>query len=111
MKSKSDINTPISVLKAHVKDFIEKRDWQKYHNPKDIAIAINVEAAELLDIFKWRKSGYEKDRIEEEVADIAIYLLSLANVVSVDLTKAILGKLKRDEVKYPVGEPPRRWVK
>jgi len=108
MKNGNDETTPILVLKTHVRDFIEKRNWQKYHNPKDIAIAISVEAAELLDIFKWRRNGYEKERIEEEVADIMIYLLSLANVLYIDLTQVILEKLRADELKYPV-DKPHRW--
>lgn len=108
MTNRNDENTPILALKTHVRDFIEKRNWQKYHNPKDIAIAISVEAAELLDIFKWRQSGYEKERIEEETADVMIYLLSLANALNIDMTQIVLEKLRADEVKYPL-EKPYRW--
>ena len=108
MKNGNDENTPILVLKTHVRDFTEKRNWQKYRNPKDIAIAISVEAAELPDIFKWRRKGYEKKRIEEELADTMIYLLNLANVLHIDMTHAILEKLRADELKYPV-DKPHRW--
>jgi len=108
MKNRNDENTPILVLKTRVRDFIEKRNWQKYHDPKDIAIAISVEAAELLDIFKWRRKGYEKERIAEEIADVMIYLLSLANALNIDMTQIVLEKLRADEVKYPL-EKPHRW--
>lgn len=95
-------------MRASVRNFIEKRDWQRYHNPKDLAIAINVEVAELLDIFKWRQGGYDKERIAEEVADITIYLLSLANVLSIDMAQTVLKKLREDEAKYPI-DKPHRW--
>ena len=108
MEEKNDENTQISVLKVNVQNFIEKRNWQKYHLPKDLAIAISVEASELLDIFKWRQTVYEKERIEEEMADIMIYLLSLANVLSIDMTRVVLEKLREDEIKYPINKP-HRW--
>jgi len=115
MKNGNDENTPILVLKTHVQDFIEKRNWQKYHNPKDLAIAVCIEAAELCDIYKWRKITVEEaktkdmfEKAEGELADIMIYVLHMCNVLSIDLTKAVTQKLKKNEEKYPIGEP-LRW--
>jgi len=104
-----DDEITISILKNKVKKFIEERDWMKYHNPKNIAESIIIESAELLECFQWRSikesieySNKHIDKVSEEVADIMIYILSLANVLNIDLSNAIIEKLKIDEKKYPV---------
>ena len=86
-----------------------------YHNSKDIAIALSVESSELLDIFKWKNnidlkriSTESRNVIADEVADVLIYLLSLANVVSIDLTQAAMRKIKKNARKYP-REKPAKW--
>lgn len=115
-KSRNDGQTTLKVLKKRVQNFANRRDWEKYHNPKDLAIAINVEAAELLDLFKWKlqtdvinlKQDEIFDRIREESADIMIYLLHLANVLSMDLTKSVLEKMEKNEQKYPAEDPKTR---
>jgi len=104
-----DDEITISILKNRVKKFIAERDWMKYHNPKNIAESIIIESAELLECFQWRNINEsieyaEKhvDRVSEEVADIMIYLLSLVNILNIDLSKAVIEKLKIDEKKYPI---------
>ena len=99
----------LSYLKSRVSEFIEEREWGKYHTPKNIAESIVIEASELLQIFQWidnadsLKHGLEnRDRVEEELADIIIYCLSMANVLDVNLTKAVLNKLEKNRRKYPV---------
>jgi len=106
----SDIETPVGDLRNAVREFIHERDWEQYHNPKDIAEAICIEAAELLQLFQWTKSEESRKvktgpstvkRVREELADVFIYCLSLANTLEVDLTKVVLEKLELNKKKYP----------
>jgi len=108
---KGDLDTNIKELKDIVKNFITARNWEKFHNPKDLAEAICIEAAELLQVFQWatvEEAIYWKSvpskmsRIKEELADVFIYCLSMANVLEIDISEAILQKLSKNEVKYPV---------
>jgi dCTP diphosphatase len=110
-ESKSDKQMTIAELKEEVKRFIEEREWTKYHNPKDLAESICIEAAELLQLFQWlRLEEYTQHiarkprklmRIKEELADVVIYCLSMANRLDVDLTEAVLDKLEQNRRKYP----------
>jgi len=105
-----DSEATIEALKTLVKDFIVKRSWEKYHNPKDLAEAICIEAAELLEVFQWataeEASSWKNipsrmSRIKEELADVFIYCLSMANVLEIDISEAVSEKLNKNEVKYP----------
>ncbi len=105
----NDSTTSLEILKKRAKKFVEERNWEKYHNPKDISIALNVESSELLDLFKWKNSDEETlneslEKIKKESADVMIFLLHLANELSIDLTKAVLEKLKENEKKYPADD-------
>ncbi|ADC66423.1 pyrophosphatase [Ferroglobus placidus DSM 10642] len=89
--------------------FRDERGWKKYHNPKDLAASIVIEASELLEIFQWvsEEESYEEarrniERVKEEVADILIYLIYLADVLQIDLEEAVIEKLKKNEEKYPI---------
>jgi len=106
-------NITLEQLKGLVKQFIDERDWQKYHNPKNLAMSISIEAAELMEFFQWltmeesillkdNKAKFEK--IKEEVADIIIYCLSIGNVLDIDLSKAILDKIEKNKSKYPISK-------
>lgn len=104
-----DAGTSLEALRERVAAFVEARDWVRFHVPKDIAIAISVEAAELLENFQWRDPGRPdawpsevRTAVVDELADVVIYGLSLANALHVDLSDAILAKLAKDEAKYPV---------
>jgi len=99
----------IGELKDKIKGFVEERDWKEYHHPKELAISIAIEAAELLEIFQWdEKTGIQDikndrqimDRIEGEVADVMMYILSLSNQLNFDLSKAVLEKLEKNRAKY-----------
>jgi len=88
--------------------FRDRRDWAQFHDPKDLAEAISIEAAELLELFLWKtpeesRKLSEKDRANaaEEVADVFIYLALLSHELGVDIEKAVLDKLKKNEEKYP----------
>ncbi|TLZ56691.1 MAG: nucleotide pyrophosphohydrolase [Methanobacteriota archaeon] len=103
-----DATTSVGELREHVRQFVHARDWERFHSPKDLAMAISIEASELLEVFLWRESATladlsSEDRlaVEEELADVLIYGFSLANVLKVDLSEAMLAKLKKDEAKYP----------
>jgi dCTP diphosphatase len=105
-----DSNTNISYLILKVREFLEERDWKKYQIPKDLAESICIEAAELLQLFQWTKpkeneqlknKSSEVQRIREELADVVIYCLSMANTLNIDLTSATLDKLEQNKKKYP----------
>jgi NTP pyrophosphatase (non-canonical NTP hydrolase) len=103
-----DGTTTIDSLKTGVRDFISSREWEKYHNPKDLAISLSLESAELMEIFQWKdRKEIEgeipdlKGRIEEELADIAIYVLSFCLALDIDLSRIITDKIRRNKEKYP----------
>jgi dCTP diphosphatase len=107
---KNDQNTVVKALIIEVREFLHERDWEKYHTPKDLAESICIEAAELLQLFQWIKpeesNQFKNDpskinQIREELADVVIYCLSMANTLSLDLTKAVLNKIKQNKEKYP----------
>src|SRR6476620_1652986 len=89
-----------------VLQFRDERDWKKYHNPKDLAISISLEANELLENFQWKNSeeaiADSKQNIKEEMADILIYLIQMADKLEIDLEEEIYQKLEKNALKYPV---------
>ncbi len=94
---------------AKIRKFRDERDWKQFHDPKNLAVSISIEAAELLELFQWktgdeatRYAAQNKERVAEEMADVAIYLLELADIVGIDLTRAIEAKLEKNAKKYPV---------
>ncbi|MFO7992315.1 MAG: nucleotide pyrophosphohydrolase [Thermoplasmata archaeon] len=95
--------TEIKSLQDLVVDFRDQRDWKKYHNPKDLCISISIESAELLELFQWKSADNEVDfaELKDEMADILIYLLSLADVTDVDLGDALKKKIEKNREKYP----------
>ena len=108
--SKSDRVVTISDLKQQVYQFVDERDWNKYHNLKNLSMSVAIEAAELMEIFQWTNEDESEralkdvaflQRIEQEVADIIIYCLSLANVTNIDISQAVLGKIDQNKAKYP----------
>lgn len=99
----------VRALRKVVGDFIARRRWEPYHNPKDLAISVIIEAAELLELTQWQEGTKENltsdpdflPRVKEELADVIIYCLSLANVLDLDVTEIVVDKVKRNEKKYP----------
>ena len=105
-----DSKTNISKLRQLAQDFVDERDWNKYHNPKDLAISIAIEAAELMELFQWTgqkevKKMAEDDhnllRIKEELADVMILCLNMVNTLDIDLSQAIAEKIEKNKAKYP----------
>ena len=93
-------------LKTQLKDFIRARDWEQYHAPKNLAIALNTEAAEILEIFQWKKGAEElndreREALRQEIGDVLIYLLELADKFEIDIVDAAKYKLALNEKKYP----------
>lgn len=86
--------------------FRDDRDWKQFHNPKDLAISISLEAAELLEVFQWSGSDtlceQKKDKIKEELADVINYCVLMADVCGLDMDEIVQEKIKINNEKYPV---------
>ena len=99
----------LQLLKQKVDAFSKARDWEKFHTPKNLSMALTVEASELMEIFQWLDpqeaftdlSSKKKTAVEHEVADIFIYLLRFCSVTGIDLIGAAEEKLKHNAEKYP----------
>ena len=89
-----------------VLNFRDDRDWLQFHTPKDLAISMSLEAAELLEIFQWSGKDVEcrekTDKIREELADVLSYCILMADVCGLDLDEIMNAKVDRNEAKYPV---------
>jgi dCTP diphosphatase len=112
--------TTVEELKNVVRQFVRDRNWEKFHNPKNLAMSLAIEAAELMEHFQWRtleESGEviwdEKNRalIAEELADCLAYALGIANVMNLDLSTALRSKMDRNAHKYPVEKSAGKWQK
>lgn len=86
--------------------FRDDRDWKQFHNPKDLAISISLEAAELLEVFQWSGADVsnegKQDKIKEELADVVNYCVLMADACELDLDEIVQEKIKINERKYPV---------
>ena len=99
----------LKLIQKKIRKFCTERDWDQFHTPKNIAASISIESSELLEIFQWSQGNNWdefldkklKNRTEEELADILIYLLRFSDLSKIDLEKSILKKLKKNEEKYP----------
>ena len=101
----------IKSVQKKLREFARERDWEQFHSPKNLAAALAVEAAELLEPFQWLKEEESRmlaenpadyARVEEEIADVMIYLLRLADQLDIDLERAVEEKMRKNEEKYPV---------
>jgi len=106
----SDKTTTVADLRRAVAEFVDARDWRQFHNPKNLAMSIAIEAAELMEHFQWLdlpasgridQSPDDMQQIREELADVLCYALSLANVLEIDVTAALKEKLVKNATKYP----------
>lgn len=104
----------IQALQHELRDFAAARHWQPFHTPKNLSTALLVEAAELAEIFQWmtaeesqaaHRDPLMKERIADEVADVLLYLLQVADQCAIDLPVAVANKLAKNAVKHP--EPTR----
>ena len=93
----------IEEIKSKIITFRDERDWEQFHNPKDLAIAISIEANELLELFLWKKADdANKDKVKEELADIFTYAILMAEKCDFDIKEIIFDKLKKSAEKYPI---------
>jgi NTP pyrophosphatase (non-canonical NTP hydrolase) len=96
-------DSEIADLTAQLRCFRDERDWGQFHQPKDLAIALSVEASELLEVYLWKTSEDAKvDRVREELADVFAYALLLADRLGLDVREIVQTKLRLNAAKYPV---------
>ena len=93
----------IQEITEALRNFSKEREWEQFHNPKDLALAISIEAGELLELFLWKDSNQvDKSRIKAELADVFAFALLMAQKLDLDIKEIILEKLKVNATKYPV---------
>ena len=106
----TDEETTVAELRREVAAFIRERDWEQFHDPKNLSMAIATEAAELMEHFRWVKNDTSRDvvnepetlkEVSEEIADILAFVLSFANVADIDVTSALRAKMAKNARKYP----------
>jgi len=109
----SDADTTILQLRELVREFVEARDWRQFHAPKNLSMALAIEAAELMEHFQWidmeasRRLAESPDRLAaaaEELADVLCYGLALANELGIDVADVVRAKMIKNAEKYPVAE-------
>lgn len=89
-------------LKRVIKQFVDERDWNKFHSPANLAKSISIEANELLECFQWDDENYDLDNIKEELADVINYCIQMSIVLDLDISTIVLDKLEKTKLKYPV---------
>ncbi|MDD3145982.1 MAG: nucleotide pyrophosphohydrolase [Candidatus Riflebacteria bacterium] len=116
-KPNSDKTTSIQELKSLVSEFVNERNWQNFHTPRNLAVSVTLEASELLEHFQWAPPGDESidqhkfQQISEELSDVMAYLLSLANVLNIDVASSMRAKMQKNRQKYPVDANLGTWKK
>ena len=111
MSTSRDAEVTLGTLKEKILAFAREREWEQFHNPKNLSMALAAEAAELMEHFLWAAPGEShtraaeasrREEIGEELADVIIYALEFANVTGIDVAAAIEDKLVKNAAKYPV---------
>lgn len=106
----ADSSATVDDLKALVKRFVEERAWQPFHSPKNLAMGVAVEAAELMECFLWvdlpgsyevAKDPAKREAIADEMADVLCYLANMSSVLGIDLSEALSAKMVKNAQKYP----------
>lgn len=103
-------NKTINELMKQVQEFCEARDWDQFHNPKDLAIGLSTESNELLDIFRFKTeeqmnkimNSSKREHVEEEIADVFFFVLRFAQMNNIDLSEVLTKKITKNNAKYPV---------
>jgi len=110
--NRNDNNTVISFLKNDVKKFVEEREWTRYHTPKNLIQALQIEAAELSELLLFKEMAKDDilqneeliNKISNEMADVLIYLISLSNSLNIDLVQSFIKKMEINKNKYSIKE-------
>jgi len=109
----TDATTTVAELRRLIADFVAQRDWSQFHSPKNVSMALAIEAAELMEHFQWltpeasRRIVDEPEKlaaVAEEIADVVGYSMALANELGIDLASAIQAKMRKNARKYPADE-------
>ena len=106
-------------LQCILRDFANDRDWEQFHTPRNLISALNVEAGELLELFQWESDNHVVDinnlntrqKIEDEIADVFIYLLRIADKLDVSLEDIVLSKITKNAKKYPIEKSKGNAIK
>lgn len=108
-----DKTTTVDELRREIAAFIHERDWEQFHDPKNLSMAIATEAAELMEHFRWTKNDASRDlvadpatqqAIAEELADILAFALSFANAAGIDISSTLRAKMAKNARKYPADQ-------
>ncbi|HTL48070.1 MAG TPA: nucleotide pyrophosphohydrolase [Verrucomicrobiae bacterium] len=105
-----DKSTTIDALKQKIGKFIRDRDWEQFHSAKNLSMSMAIEAAELMELFQWQAPDRKplvpdlRKKVEHELADVAIYVMDFCNLYGIDLSEAIVKKLRHNEAKYPAAQ-------
>ncbi len=95
--------TEINKISEELRKFRDERDWAQFHNPKDLAIALSIEASELLELFLWKAAeDADAGKVKEELADVFAYAFMLADKYGLDVSQIMQDKLAKNKLKYPV---------
>ena len=114
----NDEDTTVAELRREIAAFIRERDWEQFHDPKNLSMASATEAAELMEHFRWVKNDPSREQIKdpkaraevaEELADILAFTLSFANAANIDVTSALQAKMAKNARKYPADEYQGRY--
>ena len=102
-----DETTTLAELKAAILEFVHERDWERFHNPKNLSMALAAEAAELMEHFLWdtpedSEASGTSEAVADELADIIIYAIEFANITGIDIAGSIEVKMRKNALKYPV---------
>lgn len=109
----SDHETSVEQLRGAVRRFVAERDWEQFHSPKNLAMSLAIETAELMEHFQWLdveqsrrycEEPRRREQVRQELADVLCYVLALANVLEMDLSQAVRDKLRQNAAKYPADQ-------
>lgn len=113
-----DPHTTVEALRQEIARFIRERDWEQFHDPKNLSMAIATEAAELMEHFRWARNEESRDLVKdpatqhavaEELADILAFALSFANAADIDITSTLRAKMAKNALKYPADQYRGRY--
>jgi dCTP diphosphatase len=108
-----DNQTTVAELRQWMRQFVRERDWERFHNAKNLSMSLAIEAGELMEHFQWLTTDEVVDgrtldvpAIGEELADVVCYALSLANALEIDISRAVQAKMVKNRIKYPAPNNP-----
>lgn len=112
----ADAELTLAQLRERVQAFVHERDWEQFHSPKNLSMALAVEAAELMEGFIWdtTERSYERGRepaVADELADVIVYAVELANICGIDIADAVEAKMRKNAEKYPVAKARGKALK